>query len=214
MSVFDSLAARATRARFERNQTFLRLISTMTPPLRMLDVGGTVGYWSTAGLPLAQGIEVVLLNSFEQHVDGPFSAVVGDARDLSKYRPREFDIVFSNSVIGHVGNFADQRRMADEIQRVGKHFFLQTPNHRFPLDWRTLMPFFHFLPARVQAWFFARVPVGRYRRASGTSEATVWATRIRNLNREEVGLLFPGAKVIDETVFGFTKSFLVHNFPV
>lgn len=180
----------------------------------MLDVGGTIDYWATVGLPTLQDVEVVLLNGFEQHVEGPFSAVVGDARDLSMYRPQEFDIVFSNSVIGHVGNFTDQRRMADEIQRVGRYFFLQTPNHRFPLDWRTLVPFFHFLPAHVQAWCFARVPVGRYRRASGTSEATVWATRIRNLNRKEVGHLFPGAKVIDETVLGFTKSFLVHNFPV
>ena len=214
MLLVNTLEHRATRARFERNRTFLRLMSTLTPPLRVLDVGGTIGYWTTVGLPIAQGIEVVLLNSFEQHVDAPFSAVVGDARDLSKYRPREFDIVFSNSVIGHVGNFADQRRMADEIQRVGKHFFLQTPNHRFPLDWRTLVPFFHFVPARAQAWFFAHLRVGRYRRASGASEAAVWATRVRNLNREEVGLLFPGAKVINETVFGLTKSFLVHNFNV
>jgi hypothetical protein len=81
------------------------------------------------------------------------------------------------------------------------------------VDWRTLVPFFHFLPATAQAWCFSHLPVGTYKRSVSHEEARQWATRIRNIRRSEVSQLFPGARVIDERVFGFTKSFMIHNFP-
>lgn len=210
-SVFSNLEAAARRRRHDQLR---QLLEQLKDPLEILDVGGTIEYWSTVSFLPAAVRKVVLFNTFEQNVSTPFEAVSGDARDLSRYRDNEFDIVFSNSVIGHVGNFADQQKMAREIRRVGRTFFLQTPNHGFPLDWRTFIPFFHFLPEAVQAWCFRNFSVGTYRKALSNIEALHWATRIRNIRRRELELLFPGLDVvvIEERVLGFTKSFMVHNF--
>ena len=168
-------------------------------------------YWRAVQLPFEREARIELLNTFEQQVAAPYKSVVGDARDLSRYGDGEFDVVFSNSVIGHVGSFSDQQLMASEMRRVGRYFFLQTPNHGFPLDWRTLVPFFHFLPVEVQAWCFERFSVGAYCRAGSRAEAIHWASRVRNIRRRELALLFPGGTVVHERFGGFTKSFIVHN---
>ena len=153
------------------------------------------------------------MNQFPQDdLPSNFSFVIGDARDLSRYPDQSFDLVFSNSVIGHVGDFLEQRRMAREIQRVGRRYFVQTPNHGFPVDWRTLVPFFHFLSPRLQAWCFERMAVGTYPRAADRDKATELAHRIRNVRRYEIPDLFPGATVRNELVFGFTKSFMIHRW--
>lgn len=198
-------------ARQRRHQVLASLLKTFKSPPTILDIGGTMDYWKTLGVSHKLASCIVLLNMFEQPVNDVFESVTGDARDLSRYRDQQFDLVFSNSVIGHVGAFGDQLRMAREMQRVGKSFFLQTPNHGFPLDWRTRIPYFHWLPVPAQAWCFERFGVGSYAKAADRAQAVEWAMRIRNIRRGELARLFPGATVVDERVCGFTKSFMVHN---
>ena len=53
-------------------------------------------------------------------------SVKGDGRKL-EFDNNEFDIVFSNSVIEHVGDFQDQKLFSKEILRVGKKIWIQTP---------------------------------------------------------------------------------------
>jgi SAM-dependent methyltransferase len=200
-------------ARRRRSLLLVRLLGASRNPCTVLDVGGTIEYWRTVEVPAGLVERIVLLNTFEQQATAPFEAVVGDARDLSRFEDKQFDVVFSNSVLGHVGSFEDQCRAASEIRRVGRHYFVQTPNHGFPIDWRTLIPFFHFLPVRAQAWCFERFAVGAYGRASCSAEAWSLASRVRNIRGTELGQLFPSATIVKERVLGFTKSFMVHNFP-
>ena len=42
-----------------------------------------------------------------------------------------YDVVHSNSVIEHLYNFENQKKMASEIMRVGKKYIVQTPNKYF-----------------------------------------------------------------------------------
>jgi Methyltransferase domain len=202
----------AARSRKQRHALFDRLLDRIPGPIKLLDVGGTLAYWQAVGLPSRDNVVIELLNMESEPVCPPFTSVSGDARDLSRYADRSIDVVFSNSVIGHVGSFSDQMRMAREIGRVGRRYFVQTPNHAFPIDWRTLMPLFHLLPVSAQAWFFERMRVGTYRRAAGREEALHWASRIRNVRRRELSTLFPDAQVVEEKMGGLTKSFIVHNF--
>jgi Methyltransferase domain len=202
----------AARARQRRHELFKRLLDRMPSPISLLDVGGTLAYWQAVGLPSRDNVQIMLLNMEGEPVRPPFTSVSGDARDLSRYADRSIDVVFSNSVIGHVGSFADQQRMAREIRRVGRRYFVQTPNHGFPIDWRTMVPFFHLLPAPGQAWLFERMRVGTYRRATDREEALHWASRIRNVRRHELSVLFPDGQVVEEKMGCLTKSFIVHNF--
>jgi SAM-dependent methyltransferase len=200
-------------ARRRRSALLFGLLKALRRKSRILDVGGTVEYWQSVRLPMHLVDEVVLLNTFDQQTSAPFKSVVGDARDLSRYKDGEFDVVFSNSVLGHVGTLEDQCKAASEIRRVGRYYLVQTPNHGFLVDWRTLVPFFHFLPANAQAWCFKNFSVGTYRRASCAAEAWHLATRVRNIRRAELAQLFPQATVVKEKVLGLTKSFMIHNFP-
>lgn len=201
-----------TRARQARHALFVRLLATIERPLTILDVGGLADYWRQVGYRELGEVRIVLLNIFPQEgLAPPFSAEVGDARDLSRYADGSFDVVFSNSALGHVGGYADQQRMASEVRRVGQRYFVQTPNHGFPVDWRTLVPGFHFLPVRSQAWCFAHFPVGVYGRAASPEESLYLANRVRNVRRHEIEALFPGAEIIGERFLGFTKSFIAHR---
>ena len=203
------------RARRKRFALFEQLASSSLEPaaaVTILDVGGTWQYWSQFGLPKLEGVKVVLFNIFPQDPEDPtFTALVGDGRDLSRFRDNEFDLVYSNSVLPFVGTLADQGQMAREIRRVGRRYFVQTPNRFFVLDWRTLVPFFHWLPAAAQAWCFRRFKVGIYPRLQEPGTALHHATRVRDLTASELRELFPGATVVRERVLGLTKSFLIHS---
>jgi hypothetical protein len=71
--------------------------------------------------------------------------VVADGRELP-FADREFDVAFSNAVVEHVGDRAEQERFCHELARVAKRVFVTTPNRLFPVDPHTLRPFVHWLP--------------------------------------------------------------------
>lgn len=74
--------------------------------------------------------------------------VQGDACALP-FADGEFEVVFSNAVIEHVGGRERQRRLVLEALRVGRRVFLTTPNRRFPVEVHTRLPFVHWLPDAV-----------------------------------------------------------------
>jgi SAM-dependent methyltransferase len=63
------------------------------------------------------------------------------------FRDAEFDVVFSNAVLEHVGNRAQQAQFIGELSRVAKGFFITTPNRWFPVEHHTGLPLLHYLPA-------------------------------------------------------------------
>ena len=199
-------------ARQRRHAFFLQLLQGVARPLSILDVGGLLEYWRGVDFRALGDVRVVLLNlPPAKAVPPPFTAVVGDACDLSRYGDGQFDVAFSNSVLGHVGDFEAQRRMAAEIRRVGRRYFVQTPNPGFPIDWRTLVPGFHRLPVEAQAWCLQRFPVGLYPRIVDAAGALELASRVRSVSRCELDVLFPGATVVPERFCGWPKSFMVFD---
>jgi SAM-dependent methyltransferase len=202
-----SLAARLRRRRFS---LFEGLLARLAGPLRILDVGGLPGFWRVIRFDRA-GVSITLLNVDPVSEPTGFRCVKGDARDMRMFRDGEFDVVFSNSVIEHVGAFADQQAMAAEVRRVGKRYFVQTPNKYFPIEPHFLVPGFQFLPDHVRAGWLARRRVGWYPRAESYEAALAEVTRIRLLSRSQFQRLFPEGRLHRERFLGLTKSFVVYD---
>jgi ubiquinone/menaquinone biosynthesis C-methylase UbiE len=205
-----SLAARMRRQRFA---FFLSLFNQVKRPARILDVGGTQRFWEVMGYSNLADLRITLLNLETQPVSSPsFESVAGDARDLSRYADASFDVVFSNSVIEHLGpHLADQQRMANEIRRVGRRYFVQTPNRYFPIEPHFLTPGFQFLPVSVRVWAVTRFNVGWYKRFSDKDEARHEVESISLLTKREVRRIFPGALIYEEKFLGVTKSFVAYG---
>lgn len=204
----------ATAMRRKRFAFFLSLLDSIPRPIRILDVGGLQKFWNMMGTEGLAGISVTLLNlRAEEITDGLFAeSIVGDARDLRQFESGSFDVVFSNSVIEHLGpRFEDQRRMADEVRRVGKRYFVQTPNRYFPIEPHFLTPGFQFLPVAVRVWLVTHFSVGWYPRFTDVAEAKREVQSICLLSRSQVRELFPEAGIFEEKMFGLTKSFVAFH---
>jgi Methyltransferase domain len=200
------------RLRGKRFAFFEQLIAPLVKPLRVLDVGGTEDFWQSLGYGNRDDMWVTLLNVTACSTSSPqFVSIAGDARDLSQFKRREFDVVFSNSVIEHVGDFADQKRMADEVQRVGKRYFVQTPNRYFPIEPHFLFPWFQFLPEAVQIGLLGRFRLGTYDIVTDRDYARELVREIRLLSLGEFSRLFPVANIYRERLLGLTKSFVAYG---
>jgi hypothetical protein len=184
--------------------------------LSVLDVGGSQGYWQMmlAAAPIGEAdrLQVTLLNVAPQAVSLPnFTFTVGDGRSMRQFADKQFDIVFSNSTIEHVGGSEDQRRMADEVKRVGKGYYLQTPNRYFPIEPHFLFPGFQFLPLGARAWLLQHFNLGSTLRQRDPERARAEVESIRLLSRQEVRELFPEATIQEERVCGLVKSFVAYT---
>jgi hypothetical protein len=194
------------RRRFE---LFLSLLRTLKGHVEILDIGGTQQFWDLMLGEDQPDIRVTLLNIEHQPVSHPsFVSAVGDARAMPEFGAKSFDVVFSNSVIEHVGDYANQRRMADEVRRVGKRYFVQTPNKRFPIEPHFLVPWFQYLPTGARAWLLSKFNVGWYRRIPHVAAARDEVESIQLLTKAKFNALFPEARIHQEKVSVLTKSFV------
>lgn len=80
-----------------------------------------------------------------------FKYLEGAACDLSNHEESSFDIVHSNSVLEHIGDWSRMLLFAKEVKRVSKSYYVQTPNYWFPIESHFMIPFFHWLPKSLIA---------------------------------------------------------------
>jgi hypothetical protein len=204
-----SLANRLRRRRFAR---FLDLMRRVPRPARVLDVGGTVGFWERMGLDELAPVDLHVLNrAVTTARNGDFVLHQGDATDMSGFGDNSFDVVFSNSVIEHVGDLEAQRCMAAEVRRVGTCYWVQTPCRWFPIEPHYFLPFFGVLPLGARAWMlhhFGARPGGR---RIARDDARARAQRVRLMRRSELRDVFPAAQIDRERVLGLTKSWIVRG---
>ena len=197
-----------SRRRRERMKWFLPLMEASAEPVRILDIGGTASFWKHNVPELPRKCQLTLLNMDLEDVGGLPDAVAlkGDARNLSMFGDRAFDICFSNSVIEHVGTLFDQLAMAREIRRVGRSYFVETPNRYFPLEPHFLFPGWPFLPLWMRAFLLNHFKVGWWPRREDPFLARAEVEQIRLLTLGEMRYLFPEAEVHCEKMGPLTKA--------
>jgi hypothetical protein len=213
-SVADSRNAEsfAMKLRRKRFALFNALLAPLPRPLSVLDVGGEQVFWERMGIAADSNLRFVIYNVFKDEVTHPnFTSMAGDARDMKEFADKQFDVVFSNSVIEHVGSYEQQSRMAGEVRRVGKRFFLQTPNRYFPVEPHFLFPFFQFLPVRLRVFLIRHLNITYSRKKWTEEEALEIVREIRLLTARELRAMFPGAAIHRERLLGLTKSFMVYD---
>lgn len=209
--LFDNQNANslATRLRQSRFAFFCDYVEQQKRPLSVLDVGGYPGFWHNmpqfAALPIT--VTVINLLPYANQASERVQAVVGDACALD-FDDGAFDLVYSNSVIEHVGTHVQQQAMATEVRRVGQGYFVQTPNRNFPIEPHFLVPFFQFMPLRLRVKIASLRP-GWYRKHHTRAEAIADAEQLRLLNRQDLRQMFPDGTLWREKVAGLTKSFVV-----
>ncbi len=202
----DSLASKFRRERFK---LFLELLSSCSgESLTILDVGGWERFWEIQGFVNTKH-KIILLNldPVETHYPN-ITSVIGDARDLSRYADGSIDIVFSNSVIEHLFTFENQMKMANEVRRVAKKYFVQTPSFYFPLEPHFLFPFFHWMPLLLRVFLVRHYSLGWYTKCNTKEEALKVVTEIQLMKKSEIKKLFSDAVIRTERLFGISKSYI------
>jgi hypothetical protein len=198
----------ASQFRRKRIASFAALLNRLSGPVHILDVGGDEKFWDT-GPGQDHRLQVTLLNLLANpSKNARYRMVRADARFIP-FPAREFDVVFSNSVIEHLGSYENQRKMADEIRRVGKRCFVQTPSKWFPLEPHFLFPAFQFLPFSWRVWIASHYAAGWYCHPGDPDSARKEVESIRLLTKQDCTRLFPGSTVLVERLFGFPKSYLI-----
>ncbi len=137
---------------------------------------------------------------------------IGDARNLSDYADGSIDLIHSNSVIEHVGGWADMRAMADEMMRVGRAGWMQTPAWEFPVEPHFRAPFLHWFGDPLRARMMS-LSVEKKVRKLDIHKRRKRLEGIHLLSKSDVRTLFPGKIIEVERVALMPKSYVVRWMP-
>jgi SAM-dependent methyltransferase len=184
------------------------------PETRVLDLGGGAVFWDLAlaeRLPLPQ-ITVVNLCPAGKQARNYLNWVVGDARQ-TEFADRSFDLVFSNSLIEHLGTRDSQMQFAREVRRLAPCYFVQTPDRHFPVEPHLVTPFIHWLPKRWQLPMIRNFTLwGILMRPTPVYCEGLWK-ELMLLSQGEMKSLFPDADLVVERFLALPKSIIATRLP-
>jgi Methyltransferase domain len=195
----------AGKFRKRRRERFVALF----PPDKIssiVDLGGLVSHWD------GEQRDITVLNLMPQE-SNHCKVLVGDGRHTD-LPDRGFDLAYSNSAIEHVGKWQDQVAFAQELQRVGKLVYCQTPNRWFPLEVHYLTFFWHWYPKLLRNYFIVRYFTGwGWLVRPDRRRVQEYADTVRLLTYNQMKELFPGCSVERERFLGLTKSLIAISEP-
>jgi len=175
----------------------------VTAGTSILDIGGRPDLWKHVD----DTIRITLLNLPQEidrmkgGTDPRFDLIVGNAcsfpHDIASY-----DVVFSNSVLEHVGSRRRQLQFAQTVQR-GAAYWVQVPAPLFPLEVHCRVPFWWLLPSAAR-----RRLIWKWFRAGKRFQARQMAGT-RPIGRKRLRELFPEGRIETERWLGFPKSYYI-----
>ncbi len=206
----NSLPFQFRRKRFAHIQPLIEAAIARHGSARIADIGGTAYYWDIFGDYVAtRPIEIHLYNLEVAPTNNPkIKSFKADATRLDAIDDNAYDIVHTNSVIEHVGNWDAMSRMAGHIRRIAPAYYVQTPNFWFPYEPHFRTPLFHWLPEPVRARLLMRFNLGFGGRRTSFDAAMRGVQSAVLIDRRQLRELFPDAGIRGERVAGLTKSLM------
>ncbi len=179
------------------------------PDDRVLDVGASGDVFSRYTFEdvypyperiVGGGYELAEVVSAREHYPQPAYAVFDGC--AIPFPDKSFDLVFSNAVIEHILGEGRQEAFAREIMRVGRSWFVTTPNYWFPFESHHHLPFFQFLPRTVQM---------KYNRLLGTHIAKGTVQELGLLSARRLRRLFPTSRIAGVRVTFWPETLVAYR---
>jgi hypothetical protein len=198
-----SLGERMRSRRWEWFETEFPNVGAMS----IIDLGGTAESWLRAPVRPAS-VHVINLEPEVTDLPGWLHADQADACHLpSRISDTSYDLVFSNSVIEHVGGHYQRMCFAEAVHKLSAKHWIQTPYRYFPMEPHWLCPGFQFMPLTVRAELSRRWPLV-HTRSSCREEGIRAALSVELLSRTEMAFYFPQSTLRLERILGVVKSLI------
>lgn len=210
-------------ARQRRGELFKQLFAP-TEDDRILDLGGGDGSHIASIIPYRKNVyvaDIVPENLKRAQDHFGFQTILLEENKALPFPDQFFSIVFCSSVIEHVTipkaelyacksgrefarrAFESQRWFADEIRRVGKRYFVQTPHRYFLIETHTWLP----MPVALlpRPLLLRGIPV--LNRVWIKQTEPDWHLLTPRLMKQ----LFPDGQIIIERWYGLPKSIIAYK---
>ena len=206
----DSFVNRIRQKRFASQQKLIESLLEKKPSIKILDIGGELDFWQHMGWD-NERCTIYLLNLEDRTPTNIANAkgfvwVTGNALALP-FQAGEFDLIFSNSVIEHVGSYKNQSIFASEVNRVCDKYIIQTPSFWFPLEPHSLLPLFQFMPHAVRALLIMLFNINYFPKQKTYKAALEVSRSTLMFSKNRFQQVFPEAFIEVETLFGIPKSY-------
>jgi hypothetical protein len=175
--------------------------------MSVVDLGGRVDTWERAPVR-PKHVHVVNLEPMPDTVPDWAEVDYGDACALpDRIANRRYDLVFSNSVIEHVGGHERRLRFAESVHMLADAHWVQTPYRYFPVEPHWVAPGMQFLPLTVRTTIAHRWPLSHTpaKDRASAMQAVLWTELV---DRTQMRHYFPDSAIRPERVLGLTKSLI------
>ncbi|OJF13651.1 class I SAM-dependent methyltransferase [Couchioplanes caeruleus] len=175
--------------------------------MTVLDLGGRVSSWTQVPVRPAR-VHVVNLEPLPTELPDWAEADHADACELpASIASRRYDLVFSNSVLEHVGGHEQRRRMAEAVSTLAPRYWVQTPYRYFPIEPHWVAPGMQFLPVAARVAVARKWPLA-YTPGKSWELAMKQVLTTELVGKAEMRYLFPDAEIRSERLLGMTKSLI------
>jgi hypothetical protein len=197
----DNPKSLGARMRIRRWELFIATFPDLREA-KVLDLGGGPRFWRNAP---ERPAHMTSVNLSPAEADEPWiTHVVGDACEIGSLGT--FDLVFSNSLIEHVGGHERRRRLAHLVETSAPRYWVQTPYRYFPVEPHFVVPAMQFLPLGARAAIAERWHAGP--RRISPDDALTMVEWIELLGIRQLRSYFPDARIEKERVGGVPKSII------
>jgi hypothetical protein len=176
--------------------------------MRVLDLGGTAESWRRAPVR-PEHVHLVNPTGPDDSLPPWMSTEIGDACALDDdLLDGRFDLVYSNSVIEHVGGHARRVQFAAMVEAAAPRHWVQTPYRYFPIEPHLLAPGLQYLPLWLRARISRSWPLV-HTRSGDLDDAIASQLGTELLDITQLRHYFPSSAILYERIAGIVKSIIV-----